>query len=89
LCYAWALMTSHAHEEEVRPRFSVITKEFLGAKETLAGLRCAEVEWKKDEQGRNAVPVEKVGTEFTVEADMAILAKRQEKTGGSHLNYWI
>lgn len=68
------LRKTHAHEEGVRPRFSVITKEFLGAKETLTGLRCAEVEWKKDEKGRSTVPVEKPGTEFMVEAEMAILA---------------
>ena len=68
------LRKTHAHEEGVEPRFSVLTKEFLGAKGTLTGLRCAEVEWGKDEQGRNTVPVEKAGTEFTVEADMAILA---------------
>jgi len=58
----------------VNPRFSVITKEFLGEKGKLTGLRCAEVEWEKDEQGKNTIPVERLGTEFKVETEMAILA---------------
>ncbi|MBN1226422.1 MAG: glutamate synthase subunit beta [Deltaproteobacteria bacterium] len=68
------LRKTHVHEEGVKPRFSMITKEFLGKEGKLTGLRCAEVEWEKDKQGRSTVPVEKPGTEFMVEAEMAILA---------------
>jgi len=79
------LRKNHAHEEGVNPRFSVITKEFLGKKGILTGLRCAEVEWKTDEQGSSTVPVEKPGTEFMVGAEMAILAMGYVGPGNKEL----
>jgi len=63
----------------------VITKEFLGKEGILTGLRCAEVEWKTDKQGRSTVPVEKPGTEFMVEAEMAILAMGYVGPGNKEL----
>jgi len=79
------LRKTHAHEEGVKPRFSVITKEFLGKEGKLTGLKCAEVEWEKDKQGRSTVPVEKPGTEFMVEAEMAILAMGYVGPGNKEL----
>ena len=62
------LRTSSSHEEGVDRDWAVLTKRVVGDGETISGLECARVEWV-DGQMR-----EIVGSEFTIEADLILLA---------------
>lgn len=68
------LRTSSSQEEGCERMWSVATKEFVDDGEgKLAGLTCAKVAWDKDDKGRwqmSEIP----GSEFTVEAELALLA---------------
>lgn len=72
----WPLMLrkTHAHEEGGEQLWGVTTKEFLGEEGALKKLRCTQVKWEAPEEGRSPVPVELPGTEFQVEADLALIA---------------
>jgi len=62
------LRTSSSHEEGCAREFAIATKEFLGEKGKLAGLKTVQVEWK---DGRmSEVP----GTEKTWPAQLVLLA---------------
>lgn len=64
---------SSSHLEGGKRLWSVTTKRFEGDDQgKLKKLQCSEVEWV-DRDGR-MIPVEKEGTDFTIEADLAILA---------------
>ncbi len=64
---------SSSHLEGGIRRWSVTTKKFVGDDQgRLKSLQCCEVEWV-DKDGR-MMPVEKESTDFTIEADLAILA---------------
>ncbi|MHA7820787.1 MAG: glutamate synthase subunit beta [Erythrobacter sp.] len=62
------LRTSSSHEEGVERDWAVLTKRVVGDGETVTGLECARVEWV-DGQMR-----EIVGSEFTLKADLILLA---------------
>ena len=62
------LRTSSSHEEGVDRDWAVLTKRVIGDGETVTGLECAKVEWV-DGQMR-----EIVGSEFTLKADLILLA---------------
>jgi glutamate synthase (NADPH) small chain len=72
----WPLMLrpTHAHKEGGVLRWSVMTREFRGGEGKLTGVDCAEVEWRVPEGGGSAVPEERPGTGFLVEADLVLLA---------------
>jgi len=71
--YPMLLKTSSSHEEGVERKWAVLTKKFLGAEGKVQKLSCIEIEFKKDEKGC-PVMLEKKGSEFEIEADLAILA---------------
>ena len=62
------LRTSSSHEEGVERDWAVLTKRVVGDGENVTGLECARVEWV-DGQMR-----EIVGSEFTLKADLILLA---------------
>lgn len=62
------LRTSSSHQEGVERDWAVLTKRVIGDGETVTGLECARVEWV-DGQMR-----EIVGSEFTIKADLILLA---------------
>ncbi len=62
------LRTSSSHEEGVERDWAVLTKRVVGDGETVTGIECARVEWV-DGQMR-----EIVGSEFTIPADLILLA---------------
>ena len=66
------MRTSSSHEEGCERRWSVMTKQFQGSQSALGQLDCCEVEWTKNSDGWKIK--ELPGTEFTLEADLAILA---------------
>jgi len=62
------LRTSSSHEEGCEREFAISTKEFLGEKGKLTGLKTVRVEWK------NAKMIELAGSEQIVQADLVLLA---------------
>jgi glutamate synthase (NADPH/NADH) small chain len=66
--WPYKLRTSSSHEEGCQREFAIATKEFLGEKGRLTGLRTVNVEWK---EGRMA---EVPGTERDYPAELVLLA---------------
>ncbi len=62
------LRTSSSHEEGCEREFAIATKEFLGEKGKLTGLKTVRVEWKDGKM------VEVPGTEQVMKADLVLLA---------------
>lgn len=67
------LRTSSSHEEGVARDWAVLTKRVVGDGEKVTGLVCARVEWIEDETGQRQMR-EIVGSEFTLKADLILLA---------------
>jgi glutamate synthase (NADPH/NADH) small chain len=62
------LRTSSSHEEGVERDWSIATKEFVGENGKVTGLKAVRVEWKDGKMQEIA------GTEFTMPADLVLLA---------------
>jgi len=62
------LRTSSSHQEGVERDWAVLTKRVVGDGETVTGLECIRVEWKDGQMQ------EVEGSEFTIEADLILLA---------------
>ena len=67
------LRTSSSHEEGAKRDFAVATKRFEGKNGKVASLVGCHVEWVKDAKGGMAMK-EVPGTEFTIPADLVLLA---------------
>jgi NAD(P)H-dependent glutamate synthase small subunit len=66
------MRTSSSHEEGCDRRWSVLTKKFQGSDGKVKELHCCKVEWEK-ENGK-WVMKEVPGSEFTIKADLVLLA---------------
>ena len=74
------MRTSTSHEEGCNRQWSVCTKKFSGVETRVTQLHCCRVEWfQKDGSWKLR---ELPGTEFTLDADMVLLA-----TGFLHVSY--
>jgi glutamate synthase (NADPH/NADH) small chain len=62
------LRTSSSHEEGCEREFAISTKEFVGEKGRLTGLKTVRVEWKDGKM------VEVAGSEKTLKAELVLLA---------------
>ena len=62
------LRTSSSHDEGCSREFAISTKEFIGEKGKLTGLKTVKVEWK------DAKMVEVAGSEQVIKADLVLLA---------------
>jgi len=62
------LRTSSSHEEGVRRDWAVATKEFVGEKGRVKALKAVQLEWKDGKMKEIA------GSEFTIPADLVLLA---------------
>ncbi len=72
--YPLILKTSTSHEEGGERLWSVLTKKFIGEEGYLKKISCLKVEFsKKNERGRPQIR-EIAGSEFEIDADLAILA---------------
>jgi glutamate synthase (NADPH) small chain len=71
--YPLLLKTSTSHEEGARRHWAILTKKFLGEKGKLTKLQCLRVEFSQS-KGTCPVMKEVPGSEFEIEADMAIIA---------------
>ncbi len=67
------LRTSSSHEEGVERDWAVLTKRVVGDGSNITGLECTRVEWIKDDDGKHQMR-EIVGSEFTIPADLILLA---------------
>lgn len=65
---------SSSHQEGCERRWSVTTNAFDGENGAVKALQCSEVKWVFPEGSGRPVPEEVEGSEFTVEADMVLLA---------------
>jgi glutamate synthase (NADPH/NADH) small chain len=66
--WPYKLRTSSSHEEGCEREFAIATKEFIGEKGKVTGLKTVRVEWKDGKM--TEVP----GTEQTLKADLVLLA---------------
>ena len=62
------LRTSSSHEEGCEREFAISTKEFIGEKGKVTGLKTVRVEWKDGKM------VEVAGSEQVLKADLVLLA---------------
>ncbi|MBU2265811.1 MAG: FAD-dependent oxidoreductase, partial [Candidatus Omnitrophica bacterium] len=72
--YPLILKTSSSHQEGGQRVWSVLTKSFIGKKGCLEKLSCVRVEFKKSNSKGCPIMKEIKGSEFQIEADIAILA---------------
>jgi glutamate synthase (NADPH/NADH) small chain len=66
--WPYKLRTSSSHEEGCDREFAISTKEFIGEKGTLTGLKTVRVEWKDGKM------LEVPGSEQVLKADLVLLA---------------
>jgi glutamate synthase (NADPH/NADH) small chain len=66
------LRTSSSHEEGCQRMWSIATKRFEGQDGRVSRIHCAKVEWTQD--GGRWVMNEITGSEFTLDADLVLLA---------------
>jgi glutamate synthase (NADPH/NADH) small chain len=66
--WPYKLRTSSSHEEGCEREFAIATKEFVGDKGKVTGLKTVRVEWKDGKM------VEVAGSEQTLQADLVLLA---------------
>lgn len=72
--YPMLLKTSTSHEEGGERHWSVLTRKFTGKNGRIAKLSCAKVEFVKQNGAACPAMKEIPGTEFEIDADMAVLA---------------
>ncbi len=72
----WPLMRrdSSSHKEGGERRWSITTESFSGKGGCVKSLNCAEVEWVSSGDGKRPVPKKIEGSEFSVDADLVLLA---------------
>lgn len=68
------LKTSSSHMEGCERMWSINTKSFNLTDGKVSSLTCVQVEWVPSPQGGRPVPRDVPGSEFTLEADMVLLA---------------
>jgi len=68
------LRSSTSHDEGCQRLWSVGTTEFLGEGGHLTGLRCTRLEWSPPDASGQATFRQVPGSEFTIRADLALLA---------------
>jgi len=66
--WPYKLRTSSSHEEGCEREFAISTKEFIGEKGKLTGLKTVRIEWKDGKM------VEVAGSEQVLKADLVLLA---------------
>ncbi len=71
--YPLLLKTSTSHEEGSERSWNILTKKFIGENGNLKRLSCVRVEFEKDAKGCPLMKEVK-GSEFEIEADLALLA---------------
>ena len=67
------MRTSTSHQEGCDRNWSVLTKSFEGDNGKVSKLNCINVEWKKGDDDRMKM-AEIIGSEFSFEADLVLLA---------------
>jgi glutamate synthase (NADPH/NADH) small chain len=73
-CWPNILRTASSHEEGCERQWSISTSQFTGRGVKVARAHCLKVEWKEDPQSKKWQPQEITGSEFSLDADLVILA---------------
>lgn len=68
------LRKSSSHEEGAQRQWSVLTKEFIGRGKNVEEVKCTRVKWKTDKAGTRPEMAEIPGSDFTLKADLVLLA---------------
>ncbi len=68
------LRTSSSHEEGCERDWSILTKQFSGNNGVVEKMHCTHVEWKQADAGKPPSMVEIPQSEFSIEADLVLLA---------------
>ncbi|MEI6515762.1 MAG: glutamate synthase subunit beta [bacterium] len=68
------LRVSSSHKEGGQRQWSIATKEFVGENGAVKAVKLVRVDWVTPTGGGRPVMQEKAGTEFTIEADLVLLA---------------
>jgi glutamate synthase (NADPH/NADH) small chain len=76
---------SSSHKEGCVRRWSVSTEAFVGEEGRVRHLSCVEVEWTVPPGGKAPAPRRIAGSEFTVNADLVLLALGFVGPGRNHL----
>lgn len=73
---SWPLIlrTSSSHEEGGNRDWGVLTKSFEGEDGKVRALNCVRLDWSQNGSSGGALMKELAGTEFTIEADLVLLA---------------
>ncbi|NOY82976.1 MAG: glutamate synthase subunit beta [Kiritimatiellaeota bacterium] len=79
------LRTSSSHEEGGKRLWSVLSKEFVGENNRVAGVRAAKVEWTKAPTTGQMSFREVPGTDFLIETDLILLAMGFTKEGSAEI----
>jgi len=83
--WPYQLRTSTSHQEGGTRMWSVLTKEFLGRNGHVCGIRAAQVQWERDPDTGRMTFRELPGAEFTLEADLILLAMGFTKEGNAEI----
>jgi len=65
---------SSSHQEGGERMWNVSTQSFTGSDGKVSALKCIKVEWQPDRNSGRMTPREIPGSEFTIEADLVLLA---------------
>jgi glutamate synthase (NADPH/NADH) small chain len=68
------LRTSSSHEEGCDRDWNIMTRSFTGKGAGVCTVNCARVEWKPPEGGKGPKMAEVPGSEFSLDADLVLLA---------------
>ncbi|MCB4757404.1 MAG: glutamate synthase subunit beta [Elusimicrobia bacterium] len=72
--YPMLLKTTSSHEEGAERHWAVMTKRFIGEKGAVKKLSCVKLDFSEKDAKGHPVMKEAAGSEFEIQADLAILA---------------
>lgn len=68
------LRVSTSHQEGCVPLWSILTKHFEGENDQVKRLHCVRLNWKERESGKRPEMIEIANSQFSLEADLILLA---------------
>ncbi len=72
--YPFVLKTTSSHKEGCERMWNILTKRFVGENGHVKKLECVKVEWLPNPDGGRPIMKEVQGSEFTLDADLVVLA---------------
>jgi glutamate synthase (NADPH) small chain len=72
--WPYSLRTSSSHKEGCKRMWDIKTSNFVGVDGQIKSINCVQVEWEIDKDGRPASMKDVKNSEFTMDADLVLLA---------------